>query len=444
MVDSYANLPMRRSHAVALVLLVAACLLWQRRSVGAHDTSLKSGQSSAFDPGLARLDVDWLDVGLMALTPELGSCFGSQFGALVTSVTSGLRGDTIGLRTGDVLFRVNGRIAPDLRDVESRLGQQPSSLTLGIVRDRREVLLGPLDPDQWTRFLFTIDLRARPSAKGVVVEPVFGGVAARAGLIPGDVVTTFDREVVTDADQLQHLAFAAPAGQPIPVVVVRSGHMLQKDLLIPDASVPAEHLKAVVNDVDGKVVVSADAKDPIPIGGLEKNDIIIEIDGQVVKNSTHLRRLAYALLEPPVTVIRNGARLQVSLRDRRVERPSVTCYDCGINQIELFEHLDVSPIGGSLVDLTDGLTDLAHVFGVDAGVLVASMAAGTPGSVAGIKPCDVITRVEGKMVREKRELRRELSAATWDGNHPAITVVRDRKVVNLKLTVPIVPSRIYR
>ena len=76
-----------------------------------------------------------------SLSTQLGEYFGAPNGRglLVTSVEKGTAAETAGLKAGDVIVRVNGEKVTDMADWRSAIrGKAGQSLTLGIIREKRE------------------------------------------------------------------------------------------------------------------------------------------------------------------------------------------------------------------------------------------------------------------------------------------------------------------
>jgi len=84
--------------------------------------------------------------GLMVenITPQLGEFFGVKDGkgVMVRSVDKGSRAEKAGFRAGDVIVRVNDQTVHDTSDFTHALrAGNPSSATIGIVRDKKEQTL---------------------------------------------------------------------------------------------------------------------------------------------------------------------------------------------------------------------------------------------------------------------------------------------------------------
>ena len=78
--------------------------------------------------------------------------------------------------------------------------------------------------------------------------------------------------------------------------------------------------------------------------------------------------------------------------------------------------------------------ELAGYFGVKSGVLVSGVEADAPAAKAGVKAGDVITAVNGAVVEDPAELRREV-AKVEDGKAAELSITRDKKPLTLKVDV---------
>jgi serine protease Do len=95
-------------------------------------------------------------------------------------------------------------------------------------------------------------------------------------------------------------------------------------------------------------------------------------------------------------------------------------------------------LGVGIQDLTQ---DLAQSFGMDDtdGVLVASVAPGTPAEEAGLKSGDVIVAFDGRAVRDTGQLR-NLVAGMPVGTKVTVTVMRDKKRREITVELSELPS----
>ncbi|MDE3171604.1 MAG: PDZ domain-containing protein [Gemmatimonadota bacterium] len=91
---------------------------------------------------------------------------------------------------------------------------------------------------------------------------------------------------------------------------------------------------------------------------------------------------------------------------------------------------DVAPIAGAVMNSVD--PDLGRALGVDRGVLVLRLSAGTPAADAGLRSGDVIVKAAGRPVTSVGDLRRTLERHSDDAS-VELQIVRDHKTRTLKL-----------
>jgi len=149
-------------------------------------------------------------------------------------------------------------------------------------------------------------------AEGVLVaEPIADGPAAKAGIAPGDVITSLNSEPVKDARELSRKIGDAAPGTKVNLGVVRKGE--QKTIAMtlgelpgpsPRASAdpaPAPERSAAKGDLGlnlapatgqhkGVVVVEADPKGAAAGHGIESGDVIMEIAGKAVTSPAEVTK----------------------------------------------------------------------------------------------------------------------------------------------------------
>ena len=209
---------------------------------------------------------------------------------------------------------------------------------------------------------------------GAVVEEVdTDGPAARAGLKAGDVIVNFDGEKVRSARHLMRLAQETPAGRQVEATVVRNGApvtlkvtpeaspmpMFGNDFrnftfsfpfadrrggnnvgpLFPglvEAEEPArlgvnvQELSDQLGDFfgarNGLLITSVEEGTPAKAAGFKAGDVIVRVNGQVVRTADELRRrLADSDKDATISVVRDKKEttLKVTLADgtpRRIVR----------------------------------------------------------------------------------------------------------------------------
>ncbi|HHH38668.1 MAG TPA: Do family serine endopeptidase [Sedimenticola sp.] len=168
-----------------------------------------------------------LGVVIQDISPRLKEAFGLPGiqGAVVTRVLEGSPARRAGLKTGDVILAVNGKTVDNSSDLRNTIGFLPvgERIRLTVLRDGRKrtlkatiaattakadsgevlgdklsgVILGPIAPDH--------PLYQR--VDGIQVLAIErGSLAARAGLRPGDVITSINRRpVASKADVIEIL-----------------------------------------------------------------------------------------------------------------------------------------------------------------------------------------------------------------------------------------------
>jgi len=182
-----------------------------------------------------------LGVSIQEVNQSLADSFGLKQtgGALVASVEKGSPAEKAGIETGDVIIGVDGNpinhsvelstriseLAPGttakldvIRKGESRsvrvlIGEMPSNVDLaqgnGLTdKGRLGVMVRPLAPQE-----------RENGENGVVVERSTGA-AARAGILPGDVILSFNGKAIKDPGQLQQLV--QQAGHKAAVLIQRN------------------------------------------------------------------------------------------------------------------------------------------------------------------------------------------------------------------------------
>jgi Do/DeqQ family serine protease len=198
-----------------------------------------------------------LGVSVQTLTSDLASGLGLKEvrGVLVSGVTPGGPADRAGLHSGDVITAIDGHPMDDPNALRNRVaGTAPNSqVKVSMIRDGREqqvnVKLGELTAESaksersggsanapGDRHLgvsvepLTSDLAEqlglRKGTQGVVVrdlEP--DGPAARAGVQPGDVITSVNRQPVRSTSDIT-AALKASSARPILLLINRGGQNL--------------------------------------------------------------------------------------------------------------------------------------------------------------------------------------------------------------------------
>lgn len=212
----------------------------------------------------------------------------------------------------------------------------------------------------------------------------------------------------------------------------------------------------------GAVVERVVGDGPAAKAGLEKNDVILEFNGQRVWSAAELRRMleetpAGRTVELRVSRAGQSRHLSAKLEARgddmlalagpsplvRVQPPMV--------EVHPMPQIDMSPFAFDFGELMGGprlgieaqelTSQLASYFGVKQGkgVLVGEVKAGTPAEKAGLKAGDCIIAVDGKEVSSVEDLRHALRGESSEKRQHTLTLVRDRH--EQTVTVEIEPRK---
>jgi serine protease Do len=181
----------------------------------------------------------------------------------------------------------------------------------------------------------------------------------------------------------------------------------------------------------GALISEIAEKSPAAEGGLQKGDVIVQLDGAEVNNVSELRNKV-ALIAPgtkiDMLVIRDGQKKTVKIAIG--EQPAEMAQPAGSNGGESLQNL-----GLTLQNLTE---ELAGQFGYspDQGVLIVEVEPGSPAEQAGLKPGQLIEEVNKQRVRNLKELRKVLEKVKSDdkvllfvraGEHSQYVVLRPAK-----------------
>ncbi len=184
-----------------------------------------------------------------------------------------------------------------------------------------------------------------------------------------------------------------------------------------------------LGSTEGVVITNVAAGTPADRAGLRRGDVILEFDGQKV---TDLQKFRLGVADTPVgkrvpvLVLRDGKRLtlNVTLGERTQE---------AVAQFQRQPRGETQAQSGLAV--RDLEPDEAQQVGVQGGVLVTSVADGSPADDAGIQPNDVIEEIGGKPVESARAFALKLKTAASSGRSVVLLVNREgnTRFVVLKL-----------
>ncbi len=170
------------------------------------------------------------------------------------------------------------------------------------------------------------------------IEPP-NGPADKAGLLGGDIITTYDGQTVKDDDDIRKLLASTPVGKTVEIVFIRDGETKNTQLTTINED-EMERLNELLESrpegegfigegtnldrvqVPGMNIYGVQLHDvrrnrPAYISGLRSEDIVIEFGGLPMRTRREFElRIERALPDTEVkaVVIRNGERLEIPIR----------------------------------------------------------------------------------------------------------------------------------
>jgi serine protease Do len=187
-----------------------------------------------------------LGVVIQPLNQDLAESFGLERpdGALVTSVANNSAASRAGLKSGDVIVKMNGEPVLESNELSTRIGlaKAGDKVTLEVWRDKQmhtlNATLGSSDdktdvasanePAEGARLGLSMrplnkDERGEVGASGLLVEQS-DGAARLAGVNPGDVVLAVNGKPVTSVDEVKAVLASKP--KRVALLVWRNGNRI--------------------------------------------------------------------------------------------------------------------------------------------------------------------------------------------------------------------------
>jgi S1-C subfamily serine protease len=164
--------------------------------------------------------------------------------------------------------------------------------------------------------------------------------ADKAGLVGGDIITSFDGQTVREEDEMMELLGRTPIGKTVDVVFIRDGETKTTKLTTVSKQDYDGLVRAFRNRPEGRAQFGYEDGDaerveipgtklhgvrldtilpsrPADLAGVKNGDIIIEFDGIPIRTTSELlsrvrRAIPYSTIE--VTVMRGGEKLKIPVK----------------------------------------------------------------------------------------------------------------------------------
>ncbi|SFR49424.1 DegQ family serine endoprotease [Thiomicrospira sp. ALE5] len=190
----------------------------------------------------------YLGVQVQEVTSDLARSFNmdSPRGALVAQAFADSPAERAGIQSGDIILKFNDTLIEKSTDLPPAVGIAPISQEseILILRQGEEIIirtqLAPLDETAWGRSsrtpamsseVLNVMLRQVDEEQlselniqfGVEIEQVREGLASRSGLLRGDILVSINFQPLRSIEDVDKVLQAVPAGQSVPLRVIRNG-----------------------------------------------------------------------------------------------------------------------------------------------------------------------------------------------------------------------------
>ena len=159
----------------------------------------------------------------------------------------------------------------------------------------------------------------------------------RAGLLGGDIITSFDGQPVRDAGAMRRILTATPPGKTVPVTYIHDGETKTATLTTADRRDfrgltpvdsrpggrgvlgvdPGDRVRVPNSNIYGVELDGVDRNGPADLAGLKKGDLITDFGGKPVRTPGDLRLRIYEAMPGsivPAVVMRDGQRLEIPVK----------------------------------------------------------------------------------------------------------------------------------
>ena len=211
-----------------------------------------------------------------------------------------------------------------------------------VIRQGRPNLPTIVRPAPQRSFLGIKDFDTAEDNAGVTFDNVDppGGPADLAGLIGGDVITSFDGQVITEEDQMEGLLKSTPIGKTVDIIYIRDGvtkttklttiseeefQRLGREFRRRPAGIgrfgygerDSERVPVPGTSIFGVILNDVSSSMPADMAGIKEGDIVIEFDGVPIRTPEELharvrRALPYSTVN--VVLMREGQKMEIPVK----------------------------------------------------------------------------------------------------------------------------------
>ena len=198
---------------------------------------------------------------------------------------------------------------------------------------------GPNPPPPVTSLLKEADAYDDADGGGAMLRGLAGPDTSleRAGLVGGDIITSFDGKPVRDGDALRKLIADTPVGKSVPVVYIHDGETKTTTLVTVSIQDfrglspiearpggrgvlgvdPGDRVRVPNSNIYGVELGGVSRNGPADLAGLKKGDVVTDFGGKPVRTPGDLRLRIYEAVPGSivdVVVIRDGQRLEIPVK----------------------------------------------------------------------------------------------------------------------------------
>lgn len=153
-------------------------------------------------------------------------------GALVADVQKGSAAEMAGLKQGDIILQVNGRLVDNIGALRNLISlmKPKSKITLTVLRDRQTLQI-PIEIGTYQESLASLTnslgIKVETDPYGVkVVEVDPKGTAAKIGLKKGSFILSLNRKKIENAEEFQQLLAQVDKTKPL-LLLIKQGEIVQ-------------------------------------------------------------------------------------------------------------------------------------------------------------------------------------------------------------------------